>query len=168
MTVDALTANLACEVTNIRLKDLALPVYDQDEEVENGLHEGARKLRTLMETHQGVIIGCPEYNGFMTPLLINAINWATRSEQATPDLSVFQDKIFLIASTSLGGLAGIRAVSHLRTMLSGIGALVVPDTFSVPMAMQNFDEIGELIDENQQARARAVAQKFQAFVEKNS
>lgn len=165
LAVNAVTDCLRCEVTAISLKDLDLRIYDADDEAASGLPEGARKLRTLLAEHDGVIVGCPEYNGFMTPLLINAIDWATRSEEGTPDLSCFADKIFLIASTSPGSLGGLRSATHLRTMLSGIGAIVSPDLFVVPTSAKSFGEDGRLTAEPLQARARQVADRLLKLME---
>jgi len=39
MAVNAVTACLNCEVTALNLKDLALPIYDADEEAASGLPE---------------------------------------------------------------------------------------------------------------------------------
>ena len=131
MAVNALAGSLD-QVTHLDLGSLELPIYNADEEAADGLPAGAAKLRTLLSEHEAWIIGCPEYNGFMTPLLMNAINWGTRSPGGVPDLSCFQNKVVLIASTSPGALGGLRAATHLKTMLSGIGAFVLPDTFTVP------------------------------------
>ncbi len=160
MAVNAVTDCLSCEVTSISLKELKLPIYDGDDETANGLHEGARTLRSLLSEHDGVVVGSPEYNGFMTPLLINAIDWATRSEEGAPDLSCFADKIFLIASTSPGALGGLRSATHLRTMLSGIGAIVSPDLFVVPTSAKSFDEQGKLTADPLKARAQQVADRL--------
>ena len=165
-TVNAITQKLNCDVTQLNLKDLALPLYDGDEEASDGLPQAAKTLRALIREHDGLIIGCPEYNGFMTPLLINSIDWSTRSEEGQPDTSIYKDKVVLITSTSPGALAGIRAATHLRTMLSGIGALVIPDVFSVPASFQAFDKDGLLVDEALRTRAAITASRLLSFAQR--
>lgn len=165
MAVNAVVDNLDVEITHLNLKSLAMPLYDGDEEAANGLPEGAKTLKDKLLEHDGVVIGCPEYNGFMTPLLLNAIDWATRSVEGAPDLSAFQDKIILIASTSPGPLAGMRASAHLRTMLAGIGAVVIPDALTVRSAMQSFDDKGQLVNDSDKERAQKVADRLVTFIQ---
>jgi len=43
-----------------------------------------------MKAHQGFLIACPEYNSSITPLLKNAIDWASRSEPGEPPLVCFE------------------------------------------------------------------------------
>ena len=63
-------------VTLLDLKDLNLPIFDEDLEAEQGLPAGAVGLKRLLRQHEGLLIACPEYNGSITPLLKNAIYWA--------------------------------------------------------------------------------------------
>ena len=55
-------AAAGAEVTRIHLADFPLPVYDQDLEDASGLPEHAVRLKTLFREHQGLLVGCPEYN----------------------------------------------------------------------------------------------------------
>ena len=162
-TVNSITAALrkdGAEVTDILLTDFPQPIYDGDEEQAQGLSEGTEKFKELLSAHDAFVIGCPEYNGFMTPLLLNAINWATRSNNATPDLSCFTGKPVLVVSASPGGLGGIRASTYLKTMLTGVGCLVSNESFMVPSAFGAFDEAGIIKDEGIQKRAVVVAKNF--------
>lgn len=98
------------EVTYLDLGDLPLPLYDEDLETALGLPENALKLKALMKAHQGFLIACPEYNSSITPLLKNALDWASRSEPGEPPLVCFKEKIALIDecfSWRIGRLAGI-------------------------------------------------------------
>ncbi len=164
MTVNVIAAALTSEVTHLSLKSLALPIYDGDLEENEGQPSGAKTLREAVASHDGVVVGNPEYNGFMTPLLLNAINWATRSAEAAPDLSPFTAKPVLITGTSPGSLAGMRSAQHLRTFLAGIGCNVMPTTFSVPSSFKSFDAAGSLTDEKLSERANQVAAAFEEFV----
>ena len=153
-------------VTSINLNDFQAPIYNGDEENAGGLPEATVRLKALLHAHDAWLIGCPEYNGFMTPLLINTIAWASRSSEATPDLSCFMGKPVLITSSSPGPWGGLRAAAHLKTMLSGIGCIVSPDNFMVPGAFSAFDESGKLKDENLQQRAEKVASRFSELANK--
>ena len=66
------------EVTLIDLRDYALPIYDADLEEEHGLPENGRLLKDLFRQHDGLIVGCPEYNSSITAVLKNTIDWVSR------------------------------------------------------------------------------------------
>ncbi len=146
-------------VTPVSLAELDIPLYHGDLEAASGLPPGAARLQTLIKSHDGLLIGCPEYNGYMTPLLLNALDWATRSAAGVPDLSAFGGKLVLISGTSPGVLGGMRAARELRTFLSGIGAFVMPQGFSVPKAGGAF-EAGKLVDERSLKQAKALAEQL--------
>ena len=153
----AVLADLArdadADVETIDLAGLALPIYNADLETKHGLPQGAHTLREKLSSANGLMVGCPEYNGFITPLLLNAIDWATRSAEARPDLSPFANKVALISSASPGGFGGMRAAGHLRTLLSGIGCIVLPQGFVLPSAAQGFSEDGKFAADAMNKRA---------------
>ena len=154
------------QTTLIRLEDFDIPIYNGDLQAEHGLPGHIKRLKALLSENTGLIITCPEYNGFMTPLLINTINWCTRSEEATPDLSGFADKAVLVASGSPSSLGGIRANTHLKTMLSGIGAIVFPQSLTVPATHQAFDSHGGLAQASMGERIERTLQNFIAFTDR--
>lgn len=154
------------EVTRVDLGELALPIYNADLEARDGLPEGARRFRTQLAANAGLLVGCPEYNGFLTPLLVNAIDWATRSDEGRPDLAPFANKVVAISSASPGGFGGTRSAGHLRTLLSGIGCIVLPQTLVVPNAGNAFDDAGEFTSDAFDKRAAQVADKIVEVVGK--
>ncbi len=157
---------LGAVVTNVNLKDFQVPIYHGDEEAEDGLPEATKRFKSLLLESDALVISCPEYNGFMTPLLLNTIDWATRSDDASVDLTGFTGKPVLVTSSSPGPGGGSRAAVHLRTLLAGIGCFVSPHNFMVPAGFAAFDESGQLLDEGLQKRASQVAQQFNDFANK--
>ena len=145
------------EVERISLGDVDAPIYDGDFEAGSGLPDGIVRLRETIAGSDGLLVGCPEYNGYMTPLLLNALNWSTRSDAAAPDLTPFRNKLVVISSTSPGALGGMRATRELRNFLTGIGALVLPQAYSIPRAMGAFDEEGKLKDERAAKQSQTIA-----------
>ena len=125
MCIGSELQKLGAIVTNIKLSDFQAPVYNGDEEVSEGLPEATKRFKTLLHESDAVVISCPEYNGFMTPLLLNTIAWATRSSDASVDLSGFKGKPVLVTSSSPGPGGGSRAAVHLKTLLAGIGCFVL-------------------------------------------
>ena len=121
-------------VTRLKLQDLNLPMFDEDSEAASGLPTGAKELKDLMRAHDGFLIATPEYNGFMSGALKNAIDWATRPEEGHPPLDCFRGKVAGIMAASPGGLGGIRGLPMLRLLLSNIGMHVVGSQFSLPNA----------------------------------
>jgi chromate reductase, NAD(P)H dehydrogenase (quinone) len=157
------------EVTYLDFRDLPLPLFDEDLEAAEGLPENVLKLKAMMKAHQGFLIACPEYNSSITPLLKNTIDWASRLEPGESSLACFKDKIAVLMSASPGGLGGLRGLVHVRSILSNIGVLVLPDQKAIGTAYQAFDENGNLKDESQQAaisqlgrRLATVAMKLNA------
>ena len=62
------------EVTLIRLSDYIAPLFNEDDEAETGIPEGAKKLKQLMIESDGFIIASPEYNSSFSAALKNAID----------------------------------------------------------------------------------------------
>lgn len=150
------------EVTYLDFRDLPMPLYDQDLETKEGLPENVLKLKSLMKTHQGFLIACPEYNSSITPLLKNAIDWASRPEPGESPLSLtcFREKVAAIMAASPGGLGGLRGLGHVRSILESIGVFVIPDQKAIPNAYQAFDENGNLKNEDDQSTIQAIGKKL--------
>ncbi|WP_322697325.1 NAD(P)H-dependent oxidoreductase [Nostoc sp. DedSLP03] len=140
------------EVTYVDLRDLPLPLYDEDLEAQEGLPANARTLKDLMISHQGLLIASPEYNSSLTAVLKNAIDWASRPYQneAPLALTAFAGKVATIMSASPGALGGLRGLVHLRSILGNIKVLVLPDQIAVSKAYEAFNADGTLKDPKQQ------------------
>lgn len=147
---------LGGEPTFIDLRDYPMPLYDGDLEAESGLPENALALRRLLAEHQGLLIASPEYNGFITPLLKNTIDWLTRPHEGDSGLKLFQGRIAAVVSASPGGLGGIRSLALIRQLLGNIGVTVLPDQLAVARAKEAFDDDGSLASDGQQQKLDAI------------
>jgi NAD(P)H-dependent FMN reductase len=156
------------DVTYLDFRDLPLPLYDQDLEATEGLPENVMKLKSLMKAHQGFLIACPEYNSSITPLLKNAIDWASRPEPEEPALVCFRDKVAVLMSASPGAFGGLRGLGHVREILSNIGVLVLPNQKAIGQAHQVFDESGNLMDEKQQTEILGLGKQLAVTLQKLS
>ena len=143
---------LGVEVSLVDLADFPLPLYDGDLESDSGIPENAAKLRTLMLEHDGLLIACPEYNGSITPLLKNTIDWTSRPAGDLRATAAYRGKVAGLISASPGALGGLRGLVHVRAILSGMGVLVVPGDLAVGGAYQAFSEDGSLTDERMAGR----------------
>jgi len=151
------------EIVECELEAFNLPLYSQVTEHSQGYPASLKTLRGQLTAAEGLVIGCPEYNGLITPLLLNALTWLTRSESADPDLSGFRLKPILICSSSPGGLGGIRAAAELANYLRGIGALIYPEFFIVPQGFNVFSESALAEDHPMAMRAQQLAASFSHF-----
>jgi NAD(P)H-dependent FMN reductase len=147
-------------VTVIDLRDLPMPLFDQDLEAAAGLPANAVKFRELMLAHQGLLIAAPEYNSSITAVLKNAIDWASRPAPGQAPLACFNDKVAALLSASPGALGGLRGLVHLRSILGNINVLVLPDQFAVTRAAEAFNPDGTLKDPRQHSAVAAIAQKL--------
>jgi len=139
------------EVTYIDLRDLPLPLFDEDLEAQEGLPANARTFKDLMISHQGLLIASPEYNSSLTAVLKNAIDWASRPADPNEEpLAAFTGKVATIMSASPGALGGLRGLVHLRSILENIKVLVLPDQIAVPKAYEAFNADGTLKDAKRQ------------------
>jgi chromate reductase len=69
----AIVADDGCKPTLIDLADFDVPLYNADLETEAGIPQPVIDFRHLVASHAGMIIATPEYNGFVTPLLLNML-----------------------------------------------------------------------------------------------
>jgi NAD(P)H-dependent FMN reductase len=139
------------EVTILNLRDYPLPVFDEDIERENGTPENATKLKGAFIEHDGLLLACPEYNSSITPLLKNTIDWVSRGNDGEPPLVAYRGKVAALMAASPGALGGLRGLVHVRSILSNIGVIVLPDQVAIPRVFEAFDNDGQLKDEKRQA-----------------
>jgi NAD(P)H-dependent FMN reductase len=145
------TADVAGASTSILdLRALALPLYDADLEAASGVPDGARVLRDAIVAHDALLIVTPEYNGFPTPLVINAFDWLSRlqGEGSNPSgLATTAGKPAALLASSPGPLGGLRAMNFLRQYLQmAFAMLVLPQQHALGRANEAFDDAGALKD----------------------
>jgi chromate reductase, NAD(P)H dehydrogenase (quinone) len=138
------------DVTVLDLRALALPVYDGDLEAAQGVPPGAIALRDALLGCDAVLVVTPEYNGFPTPLVINAFDWLSRVPASAPGgagLAASAGKPCALMSASPGPLGGLRSMNTLRQFLQmTVGMLVSPTQHALGRAGEAFDADGALVD----------------------
>ena len=142
-----LAVQAGAKVTALDLRSLELPIYDADLH-ERGTPPGAIRLVRLFAEHDALLLATPEYNGFPTPLLINALDWASLVE-AGPDHpagpAALAGTVAGLLSASPGAFGGLRSLLATRQFLQmNLSMLVVPEQFGLVHADQAFDESGAL------------------------
>lgn len=154
------------EVTYVDLRDYPMPLYDADLEEREGMPENARKFKELMLAHQGLLIASPEYNSSYSGVLKNTIDWASRPYPGEGMLAAFNGKVAAIMSTSPGGLGGLRGLVNLRSLLSNINVLVLPEQKAIPNAFAVFDSEGNLKEPNEQQAVENIGAKLATVLAK--
>jgi len=156
------------EVTYLDLRELPMPIFDEDLEAQEGMPPNARKIKELLVNHDGFLIASPEYNSSVTPLLKNAIDWASRPSEGDAPLGLvaFTDKVAAIMSASPGALGGLRGLVHLRAILGNIRVLVIPDQIAIPKSYEAFTADGTLTDPKQQQSVEKLGAKVAAIAAK--
>jgi len=149
---------LGGEATLVDLADYPMPLYDGDLEAAEGLPENAVRLRKLMMEHDALLLACPEYNGSITPLLKNTLDWTSRPGNGVGMTAAYKGKVAGLLSASPGGLGGMRGLVHVRAILGGMGVLVIPGDVSVGGAHQSFAADGSLADEKVAGRLGAAVE----------
>ncbi|MAR71122.1 MULTISPECIES: NAD(P)H-dependent oxidoreductase [unclassified Halomonas] len=159
---------LGGQATFVDLRDFPMPIYDGDLEAAEGLPEHASRLKRMFMEHQGLAIASPEYNGFITPLLKNTIDWVSRPDGDLGALEPYQHKVAAIVGASPGGLGGLRALPLLRQLLSNIGVTVLPDQLAVGGAGSAFHEDGSLADEGKAKALDNICQRLVTTLARSS
>ncbi|MBL8554860.1 MAG: NAD(P)H-dependent oxidoreductase [Phenylobacterium sp.] len=133
------------EVTPVDLKAFQLPLYDGDLEA-RAFPDAARELKALFRAHHGFLIASPEYNGGVSGVLKNAIDWVSRPTdgETLVALSAFRGKVAGLVAASISPFGGLRGITQLRQVLSTIQVMVATEQVLVPFALDAFDETGAL------------------------
>ena len=135
------------EVEVLEFKDYPMPLMDEGFEARNGLPEKAILFKEKLLNCDGMLISSPEYNGSITPLLKNALDWASRAGSSDEKpLSAFKNKTALLMSASPGSWGGMRGLVPLRMLLGNLGVTVIPRYRCVSSAYNAFNEDGSLSD----------------------
>jgi NAD(P)H-dependent FMN reductase len=148
------------KVSFVELRDLALPLYDADLEAEHGLPQALIDFKATCVAADGYLIAAPEYNGSLSAVLKNTIDWLSRpgpQPGETPfTLAAYRGKVAGVMSASPGAWGGVRGLMHLREILSGMGVLVTAEQFALPAAHGAFGEDGRLQNAVYQTMVEAI------------
>jgi len=93
-----------------------LPLFNQDVE-DQGDPAPVAAWKDAIRSADGLLLACPEYNGGVTGVLKNAIDWASRGAP-----SALQGKSVCIVGASPGVTGTVRAQDALRQSLRKVSA----------------------------------------------
>ena len=156
----AIAREAGADVQELDLRALQLPVYDGDLEAAAGVPAAVRPLADALRAADAVLLVTPEYNGFPTPLLINAFDWLSRlgAEGERPaGLAITAGNPVALLSASPGPLGALRSMNFLRQYLQmAFAMLVVPQQFALSRAHEGFDADGVLKEERARSSVAGV------------
>ena len=120
--------------------DLALPLYNGDDEDSTGIPAEVQKLADQIASADAVLISTPEYNGAPSGVLKNALDWVSRTSG-----SPWAGKPLAIMSAASGRAGGARAQIILRSFRVPFRPRILqgPEVM-VADARGQFDENGQL------------------------
>lgn len=138
-----------------------LPLYDQDEDTDQG-PEQVNAVKARLAQADAVIITSPEYNYSFSGVLKNTLDWLSRPAYN----SGFKHKPVAMITASMADTGGIRAQEALRPVLSGMLAEVYPAPAAyIAAAHEKFNDDLVLTDGQTQERLKNYFEGFIAWVE---
>lgn len=164
----SVTEALGASVTVVDLADFPAPVLNVDDQAERGIPENMRKFKELLKAHDALIISSPENNGSLSALLKNTLDWCSRKEENESPGVCFAGKPTLLLAASPGALGGLRGLSSVRTVMTDLKSIVLPEQMSLSKAGSAFADDGTLSDEGSAARLQGMIERLLYVTEKLS
>lgn len=150
-------AQAGVEVTAIDLGDFPMPIFCEDLEPDS-VPEAAVKLAGLIASHDILFIANPEYNGGVTPLMVNTVTWLSRQKP-----NPFRHPVIGIGGVSSGKYGTIWSHAHLRDSLVKLGGLVVPTLLGIGPASEAFDQNGAPVEKGVQSKVAQMIKELTHF-----
>ena len=123
----------------VRIDDL--PLYNQDHELP--LPAAVTQFKNELAAADGVLIITPEHNRSIPAVLKNAIDWGTRPYGK----NVWTGKPGFITGTSPGAIGTALVQQHLRSVMSGLGMILLGGEGYVTFTPNLIDDRGNVGDE---------------------
>ncbi len=123
-----------------------------------GTTEDAKAIQAKVAAADGVILATPEYHGSFSSvmkLLIDNLGFP----------SSLKAKPVTLLGVAGGRIGAIKALEHLRSVASHVGALVLAGPISIPNVRSVFDENGDVRDEKAVAMIPRVATVLIEYIE---
>jgi NAD(P)H-dependent FMN reductase len=131
---------------HVELFDIAtssLPLCDGRDNLDTYPPE-VQRFRAMLSTASGIIIGTPEYHNSLTGALKNALDLCAVED--------FEHKMVGLLGLAGGAVGAINAINHLRIIMRGLGAWVIPHQVSVANTDTVVGNNGQMWDESMDRR----------------
>ena len=141
------------EVFDPRDLRLAMPGLQTDD-------PKVQALRDAVKEATGIVLATPEYHGGFSSVIKMVIE-----NLGFP--SSLSGKPIGLLGVAVGQIGAVKALEHLRSVCSHVGAIVLPGPVSVANVQKLFDEDGKPLDENMDRRIRGVATHLLDYIHTN-
>ena len=118
-----------------------LPIYNQDDE--GSLPAEVVRFKDELAQADGVLIVTPEHNRSIPAALKNAVDWGARPWGK----SSWPGKPGFITGTSSGAIGSALAQQHLRSVMTGLGMILLGGEAYVTFKPGLIDDQGKIADE---------------------
>ncbi len=156
LAVDELSGNPDVSVTWLDPAGMELPFPGQ-----SGDFPDRDRLQAAIREADGLIFATPEYHG----------SYAAAMKLVIENLgfpSVLAGKPAALIGAASGAIGAVKALEHLRSVLSHVGAIVLPGPVSVAGVHKVFDGEGRCLDEAVARRTRKLAANLLDYVERSA
>lgn len=119
-----------------------------------------KNLQAKVSAATGVVLATPEYHGTFSSVIKLVIE-----NLGFP--SVLSGKPVALLGVAAGAIGAIKALEHLRSVCSHIGAITLPLPVSVAQVQRVFDAEGRCLDPNVEKLIRGVATNLLHYVQQN-
>jgi FMN reductase len=134
-------ASAGAETTLLDLRELALPMYDPDDDDEPPL--AAERLIEACYAADGMLWSSPMYQGTISGAFKNALDWLHVLGAREPPF--LHDKVVGLISAA-GGTQGLQAINTMEFATRALRAWDVPYVVPVAAAARVFDQDGRVQD----------------------
>jgi FMN reductase len=133
-------ASAGAETTLLDLRELALPMYDPDNDEPSG---AAERLIEACYSADGMLWSSPMYQGTISGAFKNALDWLHVLGARQPPF--LHDKVVGLISAA-GGTQGLQAINTMEFATRALRAWDVPYVVPVAAAARVFDQDGKVQD----------------------
>jgi chromate reductase, NAD(P)H dehydrogenase (quinone) len=140
----------------VRIDDL--PMFNQD--LEGNLPAEAVRFKNEIGRADGVLFVTPEHDRSIPAVLKNAVDWGARPYGKNS----WTGKPAFITGTSPGAIGSALAQHHLRSVMIGLGMILLGGEAYVTFKPDLIDEHGNIGDENTQKFLQGFVERFATLV----
>ena len=120
----------------------------------------AEEFAATVRAATGVVLATPEYHGSYSSVIKLVLE-----NLGFP--SALAGKPVALLGVAAGQIGAVKALEHLRSVCSHVGAIVLPGSVSVAGVQQAFDEEGRCLDGAVEKRIRALATSLTDYIEES-
>ena len=124
------------------------------------INPSIRKLQNIASEATGIVLATPEYHGSYSSvikLIIENLGYP----------SVIAGKPVALLGVADGQIGAIKAIEHLRSVCSHVGAVVLPGVVSVAGINHLFDSRGRCLNKKTEERIRSLGRNLVDYIRRN-